>query len=99
VTQGKAEAVLVSMGSAGALLVTKDEDTRIASPTVPIRSRVGAGDSMVAGVVLGLHRGFELPRAALFGVAAGAAAVMTPGSELCRRRDAEALFQRMVDRS
>ena len=53
---------------------------------------------MVAGVVLGLSRDFDLPKAALFGVATGAAAVMTPGSELCRRRDAEALFRRMVDR-
>jgi 6-phosphofructokinase 2 len=97
VSQGKAEAVLVSMGSAGALLVTEGENTRIASPTVPIRSRVGAGDSMVAGVVLGLSRDFELTKAALFGVAAGAAAVMTPGSELCRRRDAEALFRKLVD--
>jgi 6-phosphofructokinase 2 len=99
VAKGGAEAVLVSMGSAGALLVTKDETTRISSPTVPIRSKVGAGDSMVAGVVLGLSRDFDLPKAALFGVAAGAAAVMTPGSELCRRRDAEALFRRMVDRN
>jgi 6-phosphofructokinase 2 len=99
VSQGKAQAVLVSMGSAGALLVTEDENTRIPSPTVPIRSRVGAGDSMVAGVVLGLSRDFDLPKAAHFGVAAGAAAVMTPGSELCRRRDAEALFRRMVERS
>lgn len=97
--RGGAEAVLVSMGSAGALLVARAETRRIPSPTVPIRSRVGAGDSMVAGVVLGLIRDFPLPEAALFGVAAGAAAVMTPGSELCRRRDAEALFRRMVETS
>lgn len=99
VERGKAEAVLVSMGSAGALLVTEDETERIPSPTVRIRSRVGAGDSMVAGVALGLSRDFELPRAALLGVAAGAAAVMTSGTELCRRRDAEAIFRRMVDGS
>jgi 6-phosphofructokinase 2 len=97
--RGGAEAVMVSMGSAGALLVARDETRRIPSPTVRIRSRVGAGDSMVAGVVLGLTRDFPLSKAALFGVAAGAAAVMTPGTELCRRRDAEALFRRMVETS
>jgi 6-phosphofructokinase 2 len=31
-----------------------------------------------------------------FGVAAGAAAVMTPGTELCRRDDTESLFEQMT---
>jgi len=47
---------------------------------------------MVAGAVLSLARG-ETPRqAVLFGISAGAAAVMTPGSELCRGEDAERLY-------
>ncbi len=64
--------------------------------TVPIVSKVGAGDSMVAGMVLSLARGSS-PRESVPGVAAGAAAVMTPGTELCRREDAKgcpkAMFQ------
>jgi 6-phosphofructokinase 2 len=89
------EAVVLSMGSAGALLVTAEESEKISTPTVPIRSRVGAGDSMVAGIVHGLGMGFDLGKAVRYGVAAGAAAVKTPGSELCRRNDVEALFSRM----
>ena len=50
---------------------------------------------MVAGLVLGLSRGLSLEEAARLGVATGAAAVMTPGSELCRREDAEALFAKL----
>lgn len=90
-----AEAVVVSMGSAGALLVAEGEREKVSTPTVPIRSRVGAGDSMVAGLVAGLSRGMDLPTATRYGVAAGAAAVMTPGTELCRKPDVEDLFDRM----
>jgi len=53
---------------------------------------VGAGDSMVAGIVLALERGREPEDAVRFGVAAGAAAVMTPGTELCRRADVERIY-------
>jgi 6-phosphofructokinase 2 len=68
----------------------------ILPPTVPIISKVGAGDSMVAGIVLSLARGKPLRKSLLFGVAAGTAAVMTPGTELCRREDAERLYEGMV---
>ena len=88
-------AIVVSLGGAGALLVTGQLAVRFASPVVPIRSRVGAGDSMVAGIALALARGESLEAATRFGVAAGAAAVMTPGSELCRQSDAELLFDQI----
>jgi 6-phosphofructokinase 2 len=96
-SRNRVEVVVVSLGSAGALLVTPDLQERIPSPTVPIRSKVGAGDSMVAGIVLGLVRRLPLSQAVRFGVAAGAAAVMTPGSELCRREDTERLFETIKD--
>ena len=97
VDEGAARAVLVTLGAAGALLVADDvEPVLLHSPTVPVRSTVGAGDSTVAGVVAGLARGEELPMAARRGVAAGAAAVMTGGSELCRGDDAERLLAAMI---
>lgn len=58
----------------------------LANLTVP------AGDSMTAGLVLSLARGQSIREAARFGVAVGAAAVMTPGTALCRREDAERLY-------
>ena len=54
---------------------------------------------MVAGIVLSLARGKPLRESVLFGVAAGTAAVMTPGTELCRREDAERLYESMIYRS
>jgi 6-phosphofructokinase 2 len=85
--------IIVSLGAAGALLVTAAETTRLRAPSVTIKSKVGAGDSMVAGIVFGLIMNYSLQNAVCFGIAAGAAAVMTPGTELCRQRDVERLYK------
>ena len=45
---------------------------------------------------LRLARGKALRDAIRFGVAAGSAAVMTPGTELCHREDAKRLYERMT---
>lgn len=96
VKSGRCEVLVISLGAAGALLVSGNIAEHISAPTVPIVSKVGAGDSMVAGMVLSLARGKALRESVLFGMASGAAAVMTPGSELCRREDAERLYQEMI---
>ncbi|MGB8719462.1 MAG: 1-phosphofructokinase family hexose kinase [Desulfobacterales bacterium] len=96
VQSGRCEVLVISLGAAGALMVSAQFTEHILPPTVPIVSKVGAGDSMVAGIVLSLAQGKPLRESVLFGVAAGTAAVMTPGTELCRREDAERLFENMV---
>ncbi len=95
VESGGARAVIVSLGAEGAILATKEGVRRHPAPNVKPVSKVGAGDSMVAGVVLSLARGLSMGDAARFGVACGAAAVITPGTELCSREDAEALYAAM----
>ena len=97
VQAGKAQVVVISLGAGGALLVTKDYTENLRSPTVPIRSKLGAGDSMVAGIVFSLAQGKSVLEAAKYGVAAGAAAVMTPGTELCRKEDTDALYQKLTE--
>ena len=87
VGRGTIENVVVSLGSAGALLVTSDGISRFSAPTVSVSSRIGAGDSMIGGIVGALARGSAMVEAVRWGVAAGAAAVMTPGTELCRGDD------------
>jgi 6-phosphofructokinase 2 len=81
VKSGRCEVLVISLGAAGALVVSEEFAEHILPPTVPIVSKVGAGDSMVAGITLSLARGNPLRESVLFGVAAGSAAVMTPGSE------------------
>ena len=96
VRSAQCEVLVISLGAAGALLVSEEIAEHILPLTVPIVSKVGAGDSMVAGIVLSLARGKPLRESVLFGVAAGTAAVMTPGTELCRREDAERLYKEML---
>ncbi len=91
------EAVVVSLGAGGALAVTREASLRIPAPPVPPQSKVGAGDSMVAGIVWGLTQSWTVLEAASMGVAAGAAAVMTPGTELCHRSDTERLYAQMLE--
>lgn len=95
ISDGAVEIGLVSLGAGGALMVSAEQALHYRSPTVKIESKVGAGDSMVAGLVLALSRGEDIAEAVRFGVAAGAAAVMTPGSELCRREDTERLVEQV----
>jgi len=93
IEKGKCEVVVVSMGPAGAMLVTKDMAQQIIPPAVIRKSTVGAGDSMVAGMVLSLSRNKSLIETVQYGVACGTAATMNPGTELCRFQDVEHLYK------
>jgi 6-phosphofructokinase 2 len=90
---GRAEAVVVSLGSEGALLATSTESKRFSA--IPVRgvSGVGAGDAMTSAITVGLSRGWPLCKSVRFGIAAGAAMVLTPGTAPCTRADAERLFE------
>jgi 6-phosphofructokinase 2 len=93
IEQGRSEIVVLSLGAEGALLVTAQQCERFAAVPVEARSTVGAGDSMLAGIVLGLSRGLPLREAVRFGLAAGAAALLGSGTELCPRSDVERLYK------
>lgn len=95
--EGGAQYVVLSLGAAGAVFASEDGVRRLRAPTVTIRSKVGAGDSMVGGIVWALAEGFSPLEAARYGVAAGSAAVMTPGTELCRRKDVQELHNQMAE--
>lgn len=96
VRRGAAQLVAVSLGRSGAMLVSETECVRINAPTVRVASTVGAGDSMVAGLVYGLMSQLPLAQVLALGVAAGSAATMRAGTGLCRREDVEALRRRIA---
>ncbi len=97
IRRGTARHVLVSLGAQGALLAGRDGGTRYPAVPVPPGSGVGAGDAMVAGVAVGLVRGWPLTEAVRLGVAAGAAMLLTPGTAPCTRHDTERLFAQTED--
>ncbi len=88
--------IVVSIGPGGAVVVTGDEMHRLRAPTVKVRSAVGAGDSMVAGIACGMRRGLSTVDAVRLGVASGTAAVLSDGSDLCSRADVDRLIH-LVD--
>ena len=92
----KIEVIVISLGAAGALLTTPEYSEYFRSPAVPIVSKIGAGDSMVAGIVPSLARGQSLKESILYGISAGAATVMTPGNDLCHGEDVEKLYRQMT---
>ena len=92
IARGKCDVIVVSMGPSGAILVTRDEVFQVVPPAIRQRSTVGAGDSMVAGMVHCLATGGSLQDALKMGVACGTAATMNPGTELCRKEDVDKLL-------
>ena len=92
VDEGQCQVLILSLGPRGVFWMSATARGRLAAPAVPVKSSVGAGDSMVAGVVWSLACGRPLADAVRFGVAAGAASVMNPGTELCRAEDVERLY-------
>lgn len=93
VNGGKAEVVVVSMGAQGAYVVTADLKEYIPAPAAKKLSTVGAGDSMVAGMISVLARGGDCSEMARMGVACGTAATMNPGTGLFNKHDADRLFK------
>jgi len=89
------EIIVVSLGAAGALLVTAGKSIPIAPPAVKTNSTVGAGDSMVAGIVLALSRGDSIESAVKYGVACGTATTLNSGTELCYKADVEMIFDQI----
>lgn len=94
VARGAAEIVAVTMGADGALLATSGGVLRVSAIPVRVRSAVGAGDSFLGAMVWALSQGKDMEEAFRFGVAAGAATVMSPGAQLCKSSDVLDLFSK-----
>lgn len=95
VESGRARHVAVTLGHRGALLANSAGTTY--QPAIPVKARssVGAGDSFLAAMVYRLCAGDSAEDAFRYGVAAGAAAVLTPGTDMCRVEDVESLYRRL----
>ncbi len=88
----RVEFVALTLGREGALLAGPEGVLRLTPPDVPVASATGAGDSFLGAMVFALAQGRPAAEAFRLGVAAGTAAVLTPGTELCRREDVRRLY-------
>ena len=89
--RGGAEVVALTLGVHGALLITADRAWTAQALQIPALSTVGAGDSFLGALVWALSAGMTLPEAFAHGVAAGAAALMAPGTALAHAADVRRL--------
>jgi 6-phosphofructokinase 2 len=94
VARGAAKFVACTLGADGALLASSDGVLRLPAIHVRVRSAVGAGDSFLGAMVWALSEGHSPEEAFRLGMAAGAAAAMTPGTELCSKTDVFELLER-----
>ena len=92
---GQAQMVALSLGSEGAMLVTADQCLHADALPVSVAGSVGAGDSFLAGLVWALDTQTDLRQALATAMAAGAAAVMRPGTELCQPQDVARLREQV----
>jgi 6-phosphofructokinase 2 len=96
VAEKRVDIVALTLGNRGALLTTADATWR--APALPVEtvSAVGAGDSFVGAMVWSLAAGHSIEMAFRYGVAGGSAALLTPGTELCRADDVVRLVDQVV---
>jgi len=95
IKKGNAEIVVVSLGAEGAILVSKEETHLVKAPKVDKKSTVGAGDSMVGGMVWALSKNKNLKEVIQMGVCCGTAATMNEGTQLFKTEDVLQLFAEM----
>ena len=84
--------VIISLGKVGAVLVDKGMAWLAASPEIVTANPIGAGDSMVAGIVWGLSQGDTMQDALCKGIACGAATASQKGTSVGSREQVNNLL-------
>lgn len=92
VAEGKVEMIAITLGEEGAVLATRQGTTFLPAPKVEALSTSGAGDSFVAGMVHALAIGWRADDAFRLGTACGTAAVLSKGTQLCKRIDVDRIY-------
>lgn len=88
--------VIVSLGADGAIAANSDERIRVYPPKIKANSTVGAGDSMVAGLIVGEAKGLSLAEKVRLGTAAAAASVARPGTQAGALPDVRKLLNEVI---
>lgn len=80
-----AQYVVVSLGKDGAFIAHKNGIDYVSAPVISVKSTIGAGDSMVAGLIYAITQN-ETPKNMLrWGVACGVSATLSEGSDLAHK--------------
>jgi 1-phosphofructokinase family hexose kinase len=85
--EDKVKYIVVSMGAKGVVGISKEGNYHVIPPKINVRSSIGAGDSLVAGIIFALSENTPFKDALVLGVACGTASALNPGSDLCKKND------------
>ena len=96
IQSGQAEVVALSLGADGAMVISSSQLWLARGVQVNVQTTVGAGDSFLGGMVWSLGRDEDLVKAFQFAMAAGAAALLAPGTSLSQAADVHHLLPRVV---
>ncbi|MDP1632935.1 MAG: 1-phosphofructokinase family hexose kinase [Caulobacter sp.] len=96
IADGAAEVIALTLGDQGAILVTADQAWRAPALDITPVSSVGAGDSFLGGMVHALASGQSLEDSFRMGLAAGSAALASPGTDLCQAEAVLALLPKVA---
>jgi len=93
---GNVDYIVVSAGARGVAGVSKEGNFHVLPPKVKVRSSIGAGDSLVAGIVFVLSKGGSFEDSLAMGVACGTASTLNPGDKLCTKEDIEIIKKDVI---
>lgn len=88
--------IVVSAGARGVVGVSREGSYHVAPPKVKVRSSIGAGDSLVAGIVFVLSKGGSFEESLALGVACGTASTLNPGNTLCTKEDIDIIKKDII---
>ncbi|MCE3046842.1 1-phosphofructokinase [Helicobacter kayseriensis] len=86
-----AQNTIISLAGEGAIFATNHEALHISAPCGKVKNSVGAGDSMVAGMIAGIERGMSEKEAFLYAVSCGSASAFSDG--FAKLEDVEKIFK------
>lgn len=88
--------VIVSMGQQGALFVTQKRTFMAVPPSVSVKSTVGAGDAMVAGLIAGKIQGLSLPDCARLATAFSVGTITRVGPHLPASETLQSYLEQVI---
>lgn len=88
--------IVISMGEQGAMFVDATTTVIAVPPQVAVKSTVGAGDAMVAGLLVGQIQGFSLPDSARLATAFSLGTITRTGSHLPTVEELRAYVQQVT---
>lgn len=85
--------IMISLGEKGGVFVTQKGVCKCEGLKVPVKSTVGAGDSMVAAIVYSILNNFNDEETLSFATACGAASVSLDGTQACTLQQVSELLK------